>query len=276
MSLKNVANRSTHYLRAALLMPANLFALAAGGVASLVLGEWTPLLAASAASGAYLGLLSIAPNFRRLVMHNYDAQELLDHGSPQERDRLANELAPSQREHWLMLNELKERILTNYRQLPGGRLMAASSEGRLDGLLTSFLRLLSTLNGYRKYLNASDRKSIEVELAGLDAEVLEETNPRLKEVKARRAEILKKRVQRFVQAEESRQVVSHQLASIEDVLRLTHEQSIAIRDPEAVARQLEVLTTEVEATEETVREMERFMEFTEEAGFVPPAGAKVR
>ena len=87
---------------------------------------------------------------------------------------------------------------------------------------------------------------------------------------------MKKRVHRFVQAEESREVVSHQLASIEDVLRLTHEQSIAIRDPEAVERQLEALTTEVEATEETVREMERFMEFSEEAGLSAPAPEKVR
>ncbi len=271
-----MASRTTHYLRAALLTPANLFAIAAGGVASAVLGEWTPLIAAAGASGFYLALLSVVPSFRRVVVSNYDAQDLLAAGSPEERERLVAELAPSQREHWLMLNELKDRILANYRALPGGRVMAASSEGRLDGLLTSFLRLLSTLNSYRKYLNASDRKSIEVELAGLEAEVAEETNPRLKDVKARRAEILKKRVARFAQAEESRQVVSHQLASIEDVLRLTHEQSIAIRDPEAVARQLEVLTTEVEATEETVREMERFMEFTEENGLSAPAGVKVR
>jgi FlaA1/EpsC-like NDP-sugar epimerase len=75
---------------------------------------------------------------------------------------------------------------------------------------------------------------------------------------------LKKRVQRFVQAEESREVVSHQLAGIEDVLRLTHEQSIAIRDPEVVSRQLDALTAEVAATEETVREMEQFMQVTEE------------
>jgi hypothetical protein len=265
-----------HYLRAALLMPANLFALAAGGIASAALHDWTPLLAAAGASGLYLGLLSLIPSFRRLVVHNHDAQELLEHASPEERERLVSELAPSQREHWLMLNELKERILGNYRQLPGGRVMAASSESRLDGLLSSFLRLLATLNSYRKYLNAGDRRAIEVELAGLEAEVAEETNPRLKDVKARRAEILRKRVARFAQAEESREVVSHQLASIEDVLQLTHEQSIAIRDPEAVARQLEVLTTEVEATEETVREMERFMEFSEEAGLTASSGIKVR
>ena len=271
-----MAKHSTSYLKAALLMPANLFALGAGAIASAVIGDWTPLAAAAGASGMYLAFLSVLPNFRRLVASNYDAQELLEHGTPQAREQLVTDLAPSQREHWLALNELKEKILANYRLLPGGRVMAASSEGRLDGLLTSFLRLLSTLNSYRKYLNTADRKSIEAELAGLEGEVAHETNPRLKDVKTRRVEIMKKRVHRLVQAEESREVVSHQLASIEDVLRLTHEQSIAIRDPEAVERQLEALTTEVEATEETVREMERFMEFSYEVGLSAASQVKTR
>ena len=148
--------------------------------------------------------------------------------------------------------------------------MVASSEQRVDALLTSFLRLLATLNSYRKYLGATDRKTIAVELATLEAETAGETNPRLKDVKAKRVEILRKRVQRFEQAEESREVVSHQLAGIEDLLRLTHEQSIAIRDPASVGRQLEALTAEVQATDETVRELEQFMEFSEEVR-APPA-----
>jgi hypothetical protein len=141
------------------------------------------------------------------------------------------------------------------------------------------LRLVSTLNSYRKFLSATDRKAIEAELRSLEAEVATEKNERLKEVKARRVEILKKRVARFLQAEESREVVSHQLASIEDVLRLTHEQSIAIRDPLVVSRQLEALTAEVSATEETVKEMETFMQVTEEFSSttsVPSAPERVR
>jgi hypothetical protein len=91
-------------------------------------------------------------------------------------------------------------------------------------------------------------------------------------------ELLRKRVERYRQAAESREVVSHQLASIEDVLRLTYEQSIAVRDPEVVGRQLEALTAEVAATEDTVQEMEQFMQITEEfssAQRLPSGGVKV-
>jgi hypothetical protein len=95
-------------------------------------------------------------------------------------------------------------------------------------------------------------------------------------VQEKRADILRRRLERFTQAEESRAVVSHQLASIEDLMRLTHEQSIASRDPESVNRQLEALSAEATATDETVREMERFLDFTEETSGPLPHGTRVR
>lgn len=244
-------------------MPANYFALIAGGVASAATGDWVPLAAAAGGAVSYSLLLSALPSFRRAVRKNLEAQAS-DVASPEERDELLRELAPSQREHYEVLHQLRLRILDSYGRLPGGRVLVASSERRLEALLTSFLRLVATLNSYRKFLNATDRKAIEEELASLQGEVAQEKNERLKEVKARRVEILQKRVARFLQAEESREVISHQLASIEDMLRLTHEQSIAIRDPQVVSRQLEALTAEVTATEETVKEMESFMQVTEE------------
>jgi hypothetical protein len=267
-----VKPRSPSYVKAALLMPANLFALAAGGVASVALGDWLPLAAAGGAAGLYLALLSTMPSFRRTVRAR--AAELDDVASPDELASLLADLAPSQRQHYQELAALKQRILESYRKMPGGRVLVASSERRLEGLLTSFLRLVATLNSYRRFLSATDRQAIERELALLEREVADEKNERLRDVKARRVEILKKRVQRFVQAEESRELVSHQLAGIEDVLRLTHEQSIAIRDPEVVSRQLEALTAEVAATEETVRDMEHFMQVTEELSSAPPAPAR--
>ncbi len=257
-------NKKRSSLKAALAMPANYFALAAGGIASAAMGDWVPIAAAGGASLLYSLMLSLMPSFRRAVRANLEAQLSSDVASPQEREALLAELAPSQKEHYDVLRELKGRILDSYGKMPGGRVLVASSERRLEALLTSFLRLVATLNSYRKYLNATDRKAIEEELKMLEADAATEKNERLKEVKSRRVEILKKRVARFVQADESRELVSHQLASIEDVLRLTHEQSIAIRDPEVVSRQLEALTAEVDATEETVREMEQFMQITEE------------
>ncbi|MBX7114537.1 MAG: hypothetical protein K1X64_09455 [Myxococcaceae bacterium] len=258
------------------MMPAHWFALAAGGVASWSLGEWTPLFASAGASALYLVVLSVVPSFRRAVRANFHAHSFADIASPEELQVLLADLAPSQRQHYQSLAELKGRILKNYERLPGGKVMMASSEHRLDALLTSFVRLLTTLNSYRKYLNSADHKTVEAEVQAVEKELSAETSERLRDVKSKRLDILRKRHERFAQAAESREVVSHQLATIEDMMRLAHEQSIAIRSPEGVERQLELLTAGVEATEETVREMEKFLEFDDATLGPRPAPQRVR
>jgi hypothetical protein len=114
-------------------------------------------------------------------------------------------------------------------------------------------------------LNATDRKALERELTELENEIVKDPgSEKVVEVKRKRVEILKKRLERFGKAEESREVVSSQLAGFEDLMRLIHEQSITIRDPDTANRQLESVSAEVEASNETVREMERFMDLTEQ------------
>jgi hypothetical protein len=270
--------RTPNFYLAALATPPNLLAVLAGALTSLAIGDWLPLAGAAASSLAYVTLVATTPRFRRAVRANLDAHALPELGAGGE-DPLLRELSPSQRQHYELLRGVRDDILTRYQQMPGGRVLAASSSSRLDALLASFVRLVTTLNAYRTFLSATDRKALTEELRQLEAELAGDQSERLREVKARRVDLLKKRVQRYVQAEESREVVSHQLASIEDILRLTHEQSIAIRDPEGVGRQLEALTAEVAATEETVKEMEQFMQITEEystTASLPQPGTKVR
>jgi hypothetical protein len=261
------------YLQAAFLVPANLFALAAAALSSALMGDPIPALVALGMEGVYLGTMSLSSRFRRSVRAAAGAR-----GEDPESvaGALLEELAPSQREHYLALRELRDRILANYRRLPGGGILVASSESRLDALLTNFLRLVSTLNSYRKDLGAPDRAAVEREVKDLHEEISAENNERLRGVKHKRAQILQKRLERFKQAEDGRELVSHQLASIDDLLRLTHEQSIAIRDPESLTEQLDALSAEAAATEETVREMERFMEFADELRSPLPERDRVR
>jgi hypothetical protein len=265
--------RSPNYIKAAFLMPANLVGLGTAAASAAMTGEPLPVLVALGVEGLYLGLVSSMKRFQRAVRAKTpDDPE----AARKAVDALQADLAPSQREHYQQLLGLKEKILANYRKLPGGKVLEADSEPRLDALLTSFLRLISTLNQYRAYLNSSDREHLEREVRELEEDVAREANPRLKDVKQNRVDILRKRLARFEQASESREVVSHQLAGIEDLMRLTHEQSIAIRDPESVNRQLTVLSAEAEATEESVRQMERFLEFSEETRGPLPHGTRVR
>jgi hypothetical protein len=263
-------SRAGRTLRAALLAPANVVALLTAGGAALVTGHSLPAVVALGAEAAYLALVGLVPSLRRAV------------GSPtggpedDETERLLSELAESQREHYFVLRDLRDSILENYRKLPGGGVLAASSEAQLAALLTAFLRLLSTLNDHRRYLGIADREAIRRELSLLEAELGAQDNARLREVQEKRADILRRRLERFAQAEESRAVVSHQLASIEDLVKLTHEQSISIRDPAAVGGMLDALAAEVSATERTVRELEQFLDVTEDRSGPTSGRTRVR
>jgi hypothetical protein len=242
--------------------PANLMWLGAAGAHSVMSGEPMTALVAAGLEGVYLIGSGIAATRQptKVISRDSEAERRLE--------ALMADLSPSQRQQAETLRDLKGHILANYRKLPGGKLVAASSEARLDALLTSFVRLLGSLNNYRSHLSNAPRKTVEAELKELREGMQGTANPRLNEVKAKRVEILEKRLARFQLAEESREVVSHQLAAIEDLLRLTLEQSISIRDPSSAALQLEALSAGVESSEETVREMERIMEIGGEEVFL--------
>ena len=260
-------------LKLAFLAPANVLGLTATAAGSAFAHDPIPMVIAAGVEGVYLAMAQLVPGVGRALRAEAGKRE---RKGAKATEALVEELSPSQREHYFALRELKDKIEENYRKLPGGGVLAAGSQSSVDALLTSFLRLVSTLNHYRKYLNSADRETVQRETAELEAELTGETHPRLREVKEKRLEILRKRLSRFEQAAESREIISHQLAGIEDLLRLTHEQSIAIRDPETVSRQLDALSAEVASSEETVREMERFLSFDEELTPALPHGQPTR
>src|SRR5262249_38719526 len=135
-------SRARSTLRAALLAPANVVALLTAGGASLMTGHPLPALVALGAEAVYLAAVGLVPSWRRAVSMRAGATE------DDETERLLSELAESQREHYFVLRDLRDSILENYRKLPGGGVLAASSEAQLAALLTAFLRLLSTLNDH--------------------------------------------------------------------------------------------------------------------------------
>jgi hypothetical protein len=152
---------------AALLSPANALAVLAGSVASLWTVDFLPLLASAAGAAVYAVSVSVSPLFRRVVARNVEAQALTGGRAESASEALLAELSPSQRQHYEILRGVCDDILNRYQQMPGGRVLAASSSTRLDALLSSFVRLVSTLNSYRTFLNSADRKVLAEELAQL-------------------------------------------------------------------------------------------------------------
>ena len=224
----------------------------------------------------FLAVTSSLPGFRRKVRARHDAErQEADRRERQARlERQLAELSPNQRACFLELKALTDRTLACYARLPSGGMLVASSEVQIRGLLEVFLKLLSSLNGYRRYLDATNRQQIEKELATLRVELTSappagELAP-IQKLKARRVELLEERLTRFDKALTGRELISHQLASIEDLVRLLHDQALTLRDPAMATLQLEDLSHQLEATDETMREMEAFSAVTEEFAQLEP------
>ena len=82
--------------------------------------------------------------------------------------------------------------------------------------------------------------------------------------------LLEERLSKFDKAITGRELISHQLASIEDFLRLFHDQALTLRDPDMATMQIESLTQQLETTDETMRSLEGFSAVTEEFAALDP------
>lgn len=252
---------SLRYVFAALRHRWSYVILGGGAIAAVATGSDLPMLLAAGAELTFLGLVSGDTRFQQAV----DARDTRRNARRRARrtEAMLAELAPNQREHFLGLQALAARIHENFARLESsGGAVALQSASRIDSLLQAFLRLLITLNDHRRYLGSTDRAHIESELRALEVDVKAgAAADAVREIKQRRIAILRKRLERFAKAQESREVISHQLASIEDLLRLLHEQSITLRDPSGLTQQLDVLAIEVEEAEATVRELDKLLAF---------------
>jgi hypothetical protein len=261
-----------NYTKEAFLSRFNLAALASAVGLSAVTVNPLPLILAAGAELVYLGTVPGMRRYRQVVDARYQHRRRLQGYSAD--GEVYQRLSPKQQATVDALKELRDHVHENYRRLGGGnQILTSPSLVKIDKLISSFLRLLEQLNAYRRYLGATDRNRIEREVQELAQDTAAEQNERLKEIKSRRLKILEKRHNRFLRAEENREVISHQLAAIEDILRLMHEQSLTARDPQDISRMLDTLAAEVEETEGTIREMESFLQLQSEVDelmTVPP------
>ena len=230
--------------------PGNLAGLAACILGAVLTDQGVPLLAWLGVEVIYLGV--------SLGMPVRGPPGSQPHPSGWES------LSPSQREQYRVLRSLRGRVDANLGSLPGGKALGAVSQPRLDALLEDFVRLLNTLNQYREFLGSAEPETTAQERAQLRAELAAgEGEAALRDVKQRRLDILEQRLARIEQVRQSREVVAHELAAIEDLVRLAYEQSVAVRDPEHASETLIALSEQAKAAEETVQELERFQRLSE-------------
>lgn len=287
--LRNAVNRkldeaglSQHdYVKAALKWQYNWIGLAGAAAFAIVSGTGLPLVLAAGLELMYIALAPQSSRFRRLVRSWKYADEKREHQKRLEEMR--KNLPPQMRSRHEFVQKIAAEIRANYAQLShASQIFASQMDGKLNGLIEGYVRLLHTAYTHREYLKSLNPDQVRKEAAYLEKS-LDKEPAKVREINQRRVEILNKRVAKFEKIAENRQVVDAQCAAIEDVLQLIRDQSVTMRDPQQVSAQLDHLVMDVEQTEQSVREMEEIFALTSEnhdgerlGEESPPSGNRIR
>jgi hypothetical protein len=232
----------------------NWIGLAGAAAFAVVSGTGLPLVLAAGLELMYVALVPQSSRFRRLVRSWKYKEEKRRH-----EDRLRalyKELSPEIRTRYAELEKICVAIRTNYERLSStSQVFASHMDQKLNGLLNSYLRLSVAAAQHRDYIQMANPVNVEREIEQLKRSLASQ-GAKVQEINRKRIEILTKRVERFAKIRENRGVIDAQCEAIEDVLELIRDQSITMTDPQQVSERLEGLISDVEHTEQTVREVE--------------------
>jgi hypothetical protein len=276
LTLDAATSRSEHvgfdqlnFVKEALKWQYNWIGLAGAAAFALVSGTGLPLVLAVGLELIYLSVVPQTSRFRRLVRSWKYAEE--KRNREMTLTALFHELPPEMRKRYAQLETWCLDISANYARLSStSQVFVQQMEERLQGLLQSYVRLLSAAYHHAQYLGTLDPSRIQREVAELQRASPSE-GPKVQEINRKRVEILTKRLEKFEKIRENRQVINAQCGAIEDVLALIRDQSVTLRDPQEVNIQLESVLNDVEQTEVAVREVEAIFDLASpELTGIPP------
>jgi hypothetical protein len=252
-------------------------AILAGGaaVASLVTLNPLPALLWLGSELVLLPILDSGP-LRRLVHRR--KREIARERAEAEHERLTSGLTPAHAARYAQMENLCGQIEANYQSLTGiSQAYLAEQRRKLDVILQSGLHRLVALRRYERMPPSRDPDEIGQEIAELERELTDENLPERAAAALRRNLELKQRLLASVsQVGDTVRTLLTELDSMESLLEVLHQNSISLRDPQAISEELDTIVRQSEESEKVVREMEALLG-TEAAGWATgavPGGAR--
>lgn len=210
------------------------------------------LILAAASELMYLGIVPKQERFQRHIK-SQRAREL---AKPPSQKEIYGRLTKYSQRRYARLRKIEKDIQSNYRKMSyASQGLLESHLKKINGLIESYIKLLYQKERYEDSTRSGAEKEIARDIQEVRSE-LDTQAPRVKAIKKRRLRILEQRLDRFKKSKENLEIIEEQLATIEDVIKYIHEQSLTLRDPEAITFQLDTLLNEVEETEASVEEIE--------------------
>jgi hypothetical protein len=235
-------------------------AILAGGaaVASVLTLNPLPLLVWLGSELVLLPVLDSGP-LRRLVARRKLA--LARANAEAERSRIRESLTPEHAERYEAMANLCRMIEANYQSLTGiSQAYLSEQRQKLDVILQSGLHRLMALHRYERMPATRDPREIEEEIAHLQRELEQDDVPERAAAALRKNLELKRTLLASVsRVDDTVRTLLTELDSMESLLELLHQNSISLRDPQAISSELDTIVRQSEESERVVREMEALL-----------------
>jgi hypothetical protein len=266
-------------------------AIVAGGaaLASVLTLNPLPFLLWLGSELVLLPILDSGP-LRRLVARR--RREAARARAEATRARLIGSFDAASVKRYTALEQLCRTIEANYQSLTGiSQAYLAEQRGKLDYILEGCLHRMQAMQRYERMPSTRNPSAIKREIAELEEELSEPgLNERARSALQKNLELKQRLLAASSEVSGTMKALATELDSMESLLEVLHQNSIALRDPQAIATELDTIVRQSEDSERVVREMESLLRSDSawstdlprdvvqtrqpESGSAPPAGTR--
>lgn len=250
-----------------------ILAVAAVGFSVVTL---SPLPALIWAGGQLMTLPFLVERLKRRmeIERKYAARE----ASEMSQDEQLKALPGAARSRLGRVQALCDRVEANYRGLsPASQGVMAEQAEKFDTILAGFLRRLWLIQKYDEMAAASSGPEVAAEIARLTNELASTAlPPRVREALEKNLEIQRQLESAMSKNFQNREALEAELDSLEALLQLLLQKSVAATDAAAFSAEIDDALTQVEADHASMEEMEQMLGAFPEREIREPLAPRIR
>jgi hypothetical protein len=232
--------------------------VAAGAVAASVLTlNPVPVLLWLGSEMVLLPILDSGPLRRLVARRRRDAAR---QQSAARRQAMIATFDAASAKRYVALQQLCRMIEANYQGLSGiSQAYLSEQRGKLDNILEGIVNRMLALQRYQKLPNR-DAADVKHEIAQLEKELAGEgLNDRARAALAKNLELKRRLLTSYSEVGGNMKALATELDSMASLLEVLHQNSISLRDPQAIADELDTIVRQSEDSDKIVREMEALL-----------------
>lgn len=178
---------------------------------------------------------------------------------------------------YVAMEQVCRMIEANYQGLSGiSQAYLSEQRGKLDNILEGCLNRMLALQRYEKMPMNHNPAGIKRDIAALEQELAgSDLNERARAAVQKNLELKRRLLASYSEVGGTMKALATELDSMASLLEVLHQNSISLRDPQAIAEELDTIVRQSEDSERIVREMESLLRADAGAWGAEPASDEV-